>query len=548
MASDDVRKLLISAKRLLNRGRPREVQSILELAVSLAPGSTKLLREISKLYLQAGMSEKAISCLELISETSMPTFVSADDAMTHADFEYLELLAQDTAEDEYQPEIAEPSRKPPLRARLSLNRRKCTPDVVTKVNSEYLDKSGHVLIMIRGHTGCLDYNQLSEKPKEPTSSLYSSLECGHQKEQLSNHAPEEWITNPLLASNVSASQSAAIPSNDTLTSSPERPPRQEIPDASITEYTLTFDDESCWTYDFTELEKYSLDEFFSIEEKENFESDTVTSDYYIGQEDVDPFDPTRVDLWDELEEANQEAREAEKLCHEGADFKTRLERAEQIAVAVIFQFQLSGGSLDFLRQVFFENGWSATRSALEREISLGTTIDEIKIAHELRHIWKACDRYWITFSKLTPFSQVTEPVYRHMSWQQALKIIRVFNCIPCIEEIEVFLDDEFEYWYQHSILRRTHPAFIKYLCHYRASGKYPNLSVFESCKFDIPEEYDGLNSVHFNNPLSDSMQKLNACGIDIFSRFTPQRAFPAAVSDEYFSAWGYQNEFIEDNE
>ena len=72
----------------------------------------------------------------------------------------------------------------------------------------------------------------------------------------------------------------------------------------------------------------------------------------------------------------------------------------QIAVEVLSETDWQPTYLSLLQQIFFENGWSAARNAIEKAIADGLTPDELSVAREIRLLWAESDRYWITFHGL----------------------------------------------------------------------------------------------------------------------------------------------------
>ncbi|WP_209691354.1 hypothetical protein, partial [Enterococcus faecalis] len=66
---------------------------------------------------------------------------------------------------------------------------------------------------------------------------------------------------------------------------------------------------------------------------------------------------------------------------------------------------------------------------------------------------------WIAFDK-TGSSRLS---YYVLSWPTALLIVRSFESLPQVEEIEVFLENLFASWYENSTLRRAFKAFARYL-------------------------------------------------------------------------------------
>lgn len=142
-----------------------------------------------------------------------------------------------------------------------------------------------------------------------------------------------------------------------------------------------------------------------------------------------------------------------------ADKLSREDRALQKAAELIGKTNWPVGTLSLVQQIFVMSGWGATRLALEREIEKGLTPEELILAAHIKVIWADNDIYWIAFDK-TGSSRLS---YYVLSWPTALLVVRSFESLPQVEEIEVFLENLFASWYENSTLRRTFKAFARYL-------------------------------------------------------------------------------------
>ena len=138
---------------------------------------------------------------------------------------------------------------------------------------------------------------------------------------------------------------------------------------------------------------------------------------------------------------------------------TREERALQKAVALIIRYDWPHATRFLIQQIFVMSGWGATRLALERAIDEGLTPEELVLAAHIKVIWADNDLYWIAFDS----TGSTRLSYHALSWRTALLIVRSFESIPQVEEIDVLLEQLFEYWYENATLRRAFKAFARYL-------------------------------------------------------------------------------------
>ncbi|WP_323952716.1 hypothetical protein [Aeromonas hydrophila] len=171
---------------------------------------------------------------------------------------------------------------------------------------------------------------------------------------------------------------------------------------------------------------------------------------------------------------------------------SREDRALQKAVELISRAGWSLSMLPLVQQIFVMNGWGATRLALEREIDKGMSPDELILAAHVKALWAENDYYWIAYDR-NGSSNLSQYV---MSWPTALMLIRAFESLPQIEEIEQFIESLFEYWYDRSSLRRAFRSFNRFLwfriCN--LPGCLPATLAFNFCSpHELPvEEYSDL--------------------------------------------------------
>lgn len=196
------------------------------------------------------------------------------------------------------------------------------------------------------------------------------------------------------------------------------------------------------------------------------------------------FDPDEV--FDDEEEVAYEDSNAPP------DRLSREDRALQKAAELIGSANWPFSTLPLVQQIFVMSGWGATRLALEREIVKGLTPQELILASHIKVIWAENDIYWIAFDK-TGSSRLSHQV---LSWPTALLIVRSFDLLPQMEELEVFLEGLFASWYENNVLRRAFRAFARYLWFKFSSlpGCLPANQHFDFCDpRSLPaEEYSDL--------------------------------------------------------
>lgn len=174
------------------------------------------------------------------------------------------------------------------------------------------------------------------------------------------------------------------------------------------------------------------------------------------------------------------------------DTISREDRALQKAAELVGKVNWPLSTLPLIQQIFVMSGWGQTRLALEREIEKGLTPDELILGAHIKVIWSENDIYWISFDK-TGNSRMS---YYVLSWPTALLIVRSFESLPQVEEVEVFLESLFASWYENTILRRAFKAFARYLWFRFANleGCLPANQPFDFCDLhELPaEEYSDL--------------------------------------------------------
>lgn len=171
---------------------------------------------------------------------------------------------------------------------------------------------------------------------------------------------------------------------------------------------------------------------------------------------------------------------------------SREERALQKAAELIAKVGWPQSTLPLIQQIFIMSGWGATRLALEREIEKGVTPDELILAAHIKAIWAENDIYWISFSR----SGSSQLSHQTLSWPNALLVVRSFESLPQVDEIEFFLEEIFTSWYENPTLRRAFKAFARYLWFRFANldGCLPANQHFDFCSpEELPiEEYSDL--------------------------------------------------------
>ncbi len=204
--------------------------------------------------------------------------------------------------------------------------------------------------------------------------------------------------------------------------------------------------------------------------------DIVTDDDYDAYDDQEEneiacLDDYEFDDYVEIDEPSNREEIIREVA--GKQKLTRSERAHQMAVDIIAEYDWSRAHLPLLHEIFIDHGWAMARVSIKREMNKGLTPDELKIAFYIRQLWTASTQYWISFIHVTnnAMHQQTRDAYKNMSWPEALRIIRSFHNTPSEEEVQYLLDELYDDWYGSVKKQREFKTFIRYVKYHTGSVK-----------------------------------------------------------------------------
>lgn len=232
--------------------------------------------------------------------------------------------------------------------------------------------------------------------------------------------------------------------------------------------------------------------------------------------------------WDDFEDFDddyqEEVEDTEFDQSVPPEIKARQKAAELIEIA-----EWNRNTIEPLGEFFLANSHGLTRRVVTEYVCVGLCLEELFGAWHLRNVWEESEHYWMSFSG-AQWTNETGARYSHLSWVQAIDIVRSFRDIPSEEELETFLEDEFEYWYTDSTMRHRYPAFVKYL-KYRTARPRWSLHEWEQRKFapSVEERFETDHEVISAN--SHCLQHLLVeLQCDPFIEKVPQDKQTAGVS------------------
>jgi tetratricopeptide (TPR) repeat protein len=526
----DIIKTLSAVDELLSNGENKVAIDMLLQHLNIDSNSSVILSTLGRAYRIDNQPEKAVVYLKKSLEvmrgdkTKNDNFVAYQtDKFCDDDMGFIESEANDFLEEEYTLEVDEFTQEPPCKENQeNVNYRSSLHNytVETRVLRS-VDNIKRIKIVCRDRRACrLD------------NSGVPLLECGNWDRLLEDVLRS---ISSLARENVGHISTKSIDNGSVV----QKRSRSTIPiDASlVTNSLLSVDEETIeqplidknifldWVCD-EKLKLFENDRLFWGEDfEDNVDDqdsealdDLVSTSSIILEEELD--EQLEEQIWDDFEGLDEfdeyASREIEERIQEDGKI-SREDRARQVAVEVLAKSDWDIKHLSLLKNIFIENGWSAAKAAIEREIGKSLLPEELFLARKIRRFWAGNEQYWMTFHKIrynSP-SQQTDIFYKSMSWPESLKIIRCFPSLPDIEEIYTFIDEVFDHWYNSNKLRRIFSAFFQFLKYRVESMSKPlqgetlfSFLYYETDSFDI--DPNGLN-----NSISPERQELLRLGFQI---------------------------------
>lgn len=482
------------ASEAVSRGEPISAIQLLIKASTKYPTSSRILNALGKLLLKTNRPVEAAAYFK--KALSLNTI---QDLPTDDDFDYLAEQAESLQEEEYRYDEPEGGEQLPIKRKTIKLKERSGGNATKKI------------IRIK--------KRIVIKPADETHEV--------ALDQDDSIIDDESSTDVFESLNIIAE--------------PEPEPEPEVIDSEDVNDVLDIldlDEDNLENDDLCYEEETNTDlEAFDIEVDR---SETDKLPVSEGVDDDPEFDI--YDFWDDAEEPEDEIDDESDLESGALDGELTLEeRARQVAISLVDRVGWEKDDISFVTDVFIENGWKQARVALEREIILGATREELSLAFYIKCLWKECDRYWIYFPKLSSVQETTDAAYKNCSWKQALRLVRIFQCYPSEEELYNFIELEFDNWYENKYLRTKFRSYSNYLFKYRLNDFIDTIDISNPWEFGRATEIDGLESPKFSLVLSDEVMLLRECGIDVHGNFTPKSYYTSDKSFDRLDIFDKEN-------
>jgi len=483
---------LKQASRYVGLSQPENAIVLLERARLHVPVTNRLLNALGKLYLTVGKPAQAVECFQSVLNRKPKVKTEMEKELPLAeDMQYMAEQSHQLLEKEYSFETPdEPKKTTSERKILSLVVKNSISDKRTVFNNR-------------------PTRNINEKPVVIQGPLLDLIDDSHQS----------FDTTPSEAELIDIAQGLYE----------EYFPLEENNDFSANFFDIAIENEEEFTDDYGMRIVDAFDNDLTevvVEVPDLIEGIDYESQELPGLADdtfgsLDIYDHWSDDLLDDIEEDINTGVLNDRLSRE--------QRAQQAAIDCLETIGWNKSSLSFVTEVFVELGWNNAKKALEREALNGATHEELSLAFHIKQIWAECDRYWISFTGAWLPGETTSATYRNCSWRQALRLISVFNGVPSPEEVWDLVEDEFDFWYDNSVLRNRFPAFSKYLFSYRLNESLPTLPIGEHRRFDLNVALDEMDAPWSHQPQSDEIRMLSEHGIDVINRYTPKSYYTSDI-------------------
>lgn len=209
--------------------------------------------------------------------------------------------------------------------------------------------------------------------------------------------------------------------------------------------------------DISDTDVHSINLLDQLVDTENLVADD--DEYWLDKDDVDEttLPVPEYNGWHKYEtEVDEYQDDIKQACELDVDTDSELtkeERALQAAIDVGRHFDLDQSEIRMLAEIFEMNGWSACKVAVERELEDGKSVEELRLAADVKEIWQ----------EHFEFYSDSATHYRVLSWPAALSIIHSFDGYPSLEEVDLLLEQLYDHWYHDRVAKKINVLFGSYV-------------------------------------------------------------------------------------
>jgi len=142
------------------------------------------------------------------------------------------------------------------------------------------------------------------------------------------------------------------------------------------------------------------------------------------------------------------------------DAKSTRERAQEVALELIYEYSLGDEYRPVLTRIFTEYWWSRCKTSMREQLELAVSAKALDMARQIREHWADSPEYHENISDYERhYSYVSLP------WRLAIRLVDAYRQYPQFEEIVGFLGFWHDEWDTRNTLRRRFSSFYSMVKH-----------------------------------------------------------------------------------
>lgn len=142
------------------------------------------------------------------------------------------------------------------------------------------------------------------------------------------------------------------------------------------------------------------------------------------------------------------------------DAKSTRERAQEVALELIYEYGLGDEYRLVLTRIFTEYWWSRCKTSMREQLELAVSAKALDMARQIREHWAESPEFHENISDYQRhYSYVSLP------WRLAIRLVDAYRQYPQFEEIVGFLGFWHDEWDTRNTLRRRFPSFYSMVKH-----------------------------------------------------------------------------------
>lgn len=197
-----------------------------------------------------------------------------------------------------------------------------------------------------------------------------------------------------------------------------------------------------------------------IEEREDEDGSTWSDDLEQEESDVKSENELKVSVEPDeeyAEDAFSESPTPEEL-QRIPDAKSTQERAKEVALELIHEYDLGAEYEPVLTRIFTEYWWSRCKTSMREQLELAVSAKALDMARQLRELWAEHLEYHENISDYDRYYG-----YQSLPWRLAVRLVDAYRQYPQFDEIAGFLEYCHGEWDTRHSLQKQFPSYYAML-------------------------------------------------------------------------------------